>query len=313
METLYKYLDGERVDVLRDRRLRFTPPDQFNDPWEAYPSLGAFLTPKGVDVLAAEILGRMDAEGSPEIVQGATAEAIKVLEATGIVVGPAIRSWLELEVRNQIPAVRPLVAPLAQRMFGAADGRVKQQFALSGLRHLSEHVGILCLSEDPANLLMWSHYASSHTGFAMGFNATHPFFDRRASDHDLIRRAKKVRYSLQRPAFKGFDGVPTQEEIAELADLALMVKAQDWAYEREWRMVLELSAADEVLRKGERVFHLFNYPISAVDSVVLGCRMPDRTRETIVEQLAAADASHIRIREAAQDPDDYRLQLRDVA
>ena len=36
---LYKYLAPERIDVLQKRRIRFTPPGAFNDPFEFRPVL----------------------------------------------------------------------------------------------------------------------------------------------------------------------------------------------------------------------------------------------------------------------------------
>lgn len=36
--VLYKYFPPERIDVLYDRRIRFTPPVEFNDPYDSSPS-----------------------------------------------------------------------------------------------------------------------------------------------------------------------------------------------------------------------------------------------------------------------------------
>jgi|SRR5580658_5344823 hypothetical protein len=41
--------------------------------------------------------------------------------------------------------------------------------------------GVLCLSEAPANLLMWAHYADSHRGFVVEFDPASPFFCQRDS------------------------------------------------------------------------------------------------------------------------------------
>ncbi|WP_430540204.1 DUF2971 domain-containing protein [Pseudomonas entomophila] len=31
---------------------------------------------------------------------------------------------------------------------------------------------------------MWAHYAASHSGFAIGFDTNHTFFNSRRSEHD---------------------------------------------------------------------------------------------------------------------------------
>lgn len=43
MRVLYKYVTPERVDVLRDRRIRFAHPASFNDPFEAKPFFRSLL------------------------------------------------------------------------------------------------------------------------------------------------------------------------------------------------------------------------------------------------------------------------------
>ncbi|WP_297480123.1 DUF2971 domain-containing protein [uncultured Photobacterium sp.] len=40
---------------------------------------------------------------------------------------------------------------------------------------LGDSFGVLSLSRSRHNLLMWSHYAQSHTGFVIGFDETHKF------------------------------------------------------------------------------------------------------------------------------------------
>lgn len=35
---------------------------------------------------------------------------------------------------------------------------------------LNDEIGICSLSRNPLNLLMWAHYASSHTGFVVEFS-----------------------------------------------------------------------------------------------------------------------------------------------
>ena len=35
---------------------------------------------------------------------------------------------------------------------------------------------ILSLTDNPTNILMWGHYAQSHSGFIIEFDKNHPFF-----------------------------------------------------------------------------------------------------------------------------------------
>jgi hypothetical protein len=69
-----------------------------------------------------------------------------------------------------------------------------------------DNAGILSLTERPGNLLMWGHYASSHTGVCLEFAV---------SVHEtFFGRAQPIVYSGKRPTF-----VPngTEEENVQAA------------------------------------------------------------------------------------------------
>ena len=58
--------------------------------------------------------------------------------------------------------------------------------------------GILSLSERRDSLLMWAHYARSHTGLAVGFDASNPFFAQMSSDQSR-GSLRPVAYRRERP------------------------------------------------------------------------------------------------------------------
>lgn len=115
--------------------------------------------------------------------------------------------------------------------------------------HFAEKIGILALSENPSNLLMWAHYANEHRGFTVGFDATNNFFDQKRSSVDQLRHLRKVKYSETRPRL-------IFSQINSIDDL--MVKSADWAYEKEWRLLHPL---DDV--KGKSIFSEFPFRHSA--------------------------------------------------
>ena len=87
--------------------------------------------------------------------------------------------------------------------------------------------GVVCLSKQPANMLMWSHYAEGHKGIVVRFNMqTMPW----TSLLDLI----PVQYGTQFPRVNWY-------EIREKHHphmLILSTKALAWAHEEEWRLVM---------------------------------------------------------------------------
>lgn len=96
-------------------------------------------------------------------------------------------------------------------------------------REFIEKYAFCSLSENPYDILMWSHYADSHRGICVGFEfdefGNEKVFQRvryrdKLDDYDLITWAK------------GMDG---DEFVPELLQ-DLTVKSLDWDKEKEWRI-----------------------------------------------------------------------------
>lgn len=95
-------------------------------------------------------------------------------------------------------------------------------------------------SEDVASILMWSHYAENHKGFAVEYDP-HPYLFPNPETLCLFpiiysdKRYDATQYSyylifqfLQAPSIN----------IDQLRQFRLMLyKSTDWAYEREWRLI----------------------------------------------------------------------------
>ena len=131
--------------------------------------------------------------------------------------------------------------------------RLKSPAFEQGLKELAEtiatKVGVYCLTEVPNDILMWSHYADAHKGFCIQF----------AHDNGnyFIGSALQVTYS---------DAFPVVNLIRDdnhtSVDKALLTKAKQWQYEREWR-IFDLEAGVGTKR----------YPPSILTGVIFGCRM----------------------------------------
>ena len=63
MPAVYKYLSPERVDVLRDARIRYTQPACFNEPFESKPVVAALPTPEEIEAVGRIEVARL---GTPE-------------------------------------------------------------------------------------------------------------------------------------------------------------------------------------------------------------------------------------------------------
>lgn len=85
-------------------------------------------------------------------------------------------------------------------------------------------LGVLCLTNDHKNLLMWSHYAGSHSGICIGFDAS--FYP--------LSTAKAIRYTSERPQVPLVEGPVVNDAIIESIFLS---KSPHWKYEAEWRSI----------------------------------------------------------------------------
>jgi hypothetical protein len=141
----------------------------------------------------------------------------------------------------------------------------------------SNSLGVLCLSERPDSLLMWSHYADRHHGFVIGFDVSNQFLVVSKGENIL----REIRYGGKRRT-RAFDkgkylGPVTflgasKERLLLLSDWVFS-KSAEWSYEQEWRMVRWLEGADTVLvDAGELPVHLYRIVPAAIHSVIIGCR-----------------------------------------
>lgn len=53
---LYKYLHPDRIDVLKNRAIRFSPPNAFNDPFEFKPVISGIASDEYVNAYVNENL-----------------------------------------------------------------------------------------------------------------------------------------------------------------------------------------------------------------------------------------------------------------
>jgi len=145
-------------------------------------------------------------------------------------------------------------------------------------------VGVLSLTEKCSNLLMWAHYAAEHTGFVIGFDTTHGYWnnfgDEKGNDHVGVLR--KVDYSEKRPS------------IAHLAKMTLaetyFAKSIEWEYEQEWRVFRGMERADHIIELSDDAppICLFNFPKESVSEIVLGCRSTEALHNAVVGILRSS-------------------------
>ena len=218
--TLFKYIRPERIDVIENLEIRFTQPDALNDPFELHPHFESI-------VAEADILANLPE--TPVDLRPMVAQAYSMLSETPRAMLPLGSAMQAIEAFMMTDDARDATAQ-GLEMFSRSmrDGAAPVREAI--YRAFNDNVGILSLSEIADNELMWAHYANSHTGLVLCFDQQHGFFSRRRTQNDEFYFVRKVVYS-DSPAIS----------IAKLdGDALLVTKGANWAYEREWRMIVPL-------------------------------------------------------------------------
>lgn len=125
---------------------------------------------------------------------------------------------------------------------------------------LNKH-GIYSVSAIPNNLLLWSHYANSHMGVCIGFNA------KKLYDICKFNSLGPVTY---------FDKYPNMSVLRDNEDIyynQIYNKSLDWYYEKEFRYV-KLNAADTKVE----------FTSDIIEEIYIGC-MSSKENISIIEQL----------------------------
>ncbi len=170
-----------------------------------------------------------------------------------------------------------------------------------------------CFSENNDDILMWSHYASKHSGICLEFSlpgfGLFPYkmsgkrevnaekYNKRMSEWEIKEfiysdRIKKVLYQEEQPFINFFDFSPvfdneydcdliglskswTHEFAYELENV-FSTKTNHWKYENEWRAI-EINFGD-VKEPEERIRH---YPLECLTAIYFGCNTPENAKRRI--------------------------------
>ncbi len=224
--SLYKYVTPERLDVLRTLRIRFTQPEAQNDLFELRPPVGRFR--------------------SPEVARQALSEPLR--EEWDRQFAEKIVNQFGQQWANEVERRRPgYLASLRETALAEADV-ASDRSRREDIRQRLNALGILSLTENPTDLLMWAHYGANHIGFVFEFDDRHPWFREQRPMGDDCGNLRRISYSDQ----------PSSPNLAELkATEVFYTKAKKWEYEGEWRIIRPL--AESSMRLGDDVF-LLTYP-----------------------------------------------------
>jgi hypothetical protein len=156
--------------------------------------------------------------------------------------------------------------------------------------YIKEQAHVYCLSETCEDILMWSHYASSHTGICIEFETN--------TQDTLFQACKSVNYLPYYNNFTVDDIVDVS--FSDIVERACLFKAEQWAYEKEWRLIVRSS----------RILD-FDFSPECLTGVILGCRISEDD-ERWVKDWVTQYPTPIDIRRAIEVEGDIRLRIEPI-
>lgn len=304
-KAIFKYFSEERMDVLKNGLIRFTQPNEFNDPFEAYPYFKSMGPHDSIDKKVETF------DSAPDYYEDILKETLEK-DNRFQSMPPHLQIIMKALAEKKLKELKPQMTSKIKNIFLSAmklEGVAKPFMIKIILYSISQTIGILCFTEKKDNLLMWSHYANSHKGFVLEFFPDHLFFDKRKHDFQLAEHLKKVRYTIKRPEFTFFDDSFSKNEMSDnWIKNFIWVKSQHWEYEQEWRMISTFRESDKSIKNGDNTIYLFSLPPKAIKSIYLGCKMPDKIKAEFIKLIQGEENfKHIEVWEALPDEKEYKL------
>jgi hypothetical protein len=148
-----------------------------------------------------------------------------------------------------------------------------QKFKTDQRDSILDEFGIFSVCNSNDNILLWSHYADSHSGFCVGIDTAvmqQALWQR--SDEDTISfTSRPIRYSTVYPKLIP---LPKVDIDGDAWYECLTTKSSQWKYENEWRYISH-GRSDWCLR----------IPRQAIVEVILGLRIRPENEKILRKEL----------------------------
>lgn len=273
IKMLYKYLSPDRFkNVLVDNRIRFTQASCFNDPFEVLPYIESLVSKSLFSTFSDFIK-----------------EKAKHIDESFV-----NNNMLKLDNLFTNPAL----------IFNVSFSEMLR-------KEFDDKYGILSLSKNYKNIVMWSHYSKDHTGFIIGFNDSLWKSEFKSLDTYYYKELFKVSYSLKRPKYDSFISKELFDEngMESFFKTVLTTKSTQWKNENEYRIIADTKGASSSTLKdeNEKPIYLFDIPPSYISLIVLGKYFKEPDFD-YMEVLNKPEYSHIKLYKSELDEKEYKLK-----
>jgi len=310
---LYKYVIGDRIDVLKNGLIRFTQPSALNDRWDLKPHVERFVNEDGWERITSPFIKETDDE-LLDFMAGIIEKGARERNL-GDKSRHEIRQALGEAGSEIMTELRKLYEDtLATTLENAKD--VVESVIPEVPKIIDRTVGVLSLTQRPDHPAMWAYYANNGTGMVLMFDAGHKFFKPLRDAADDMSRLRRVNYSSERPRFDPLidlsmlDLDEDSDEWASWIDKFFYTKSTEWGQEKEWRMLRPLKDASNIIESKDGNIHLFELPASCVSGVILGERMNSDMRSQVIELMTRDERyRHASVFETRFSDREFRIEI----
>ena len=202
------------------------------------------------------------------------------------------------------PSDKELIRTVVQRL-RSDRGKYLDYINFADIKKTDLQSGLFCLSAEPVSSLLWSHYASGHKGFCVGFNTQSLIrhMETLSSERGVIFDHFQVEYREVLPTLE-----PFLDDSREWFLQRFRFKAFDWSYEQEYRLVL---IKDIAFENNERAVEISSECIS---EVILGCKLDDTTEAEIIASIEKLRQENPRLKllRAVKSKKRYQYELQAI-
>lgn len=281
-DYICKYVTAEGlIDILSNRRLKWSAPKTFNDPFDLQINIFNYDLVEFRRVSEEKISQLIFDENPPS---DKTPQKILTLRRRRIN-DPNVN--LKNEIKELCDDWMEEKRETHDEMVSTIDMRLRE-------------ARVLCLTENYKDILMWGHYTKSHSGGVVRFKC----------EHDRIlnyEKPFKVLYEEERPdsdfISEIIDWTLKIKDASPDATKFLRTKSPHWEYEEEWRL-LEIASNEEDME-------FRGFSPDELDEIYLGCRMTSENKSKILS-LLENEFKHVKIFQASTNSKKYALDFTQI-
>lgn len=150
-------------------------------------------------------------------------------------------------------------------------------------------IGVLSLSSNYDNILMWSHYSKNHTGLVFEFTPSSP-----QGIGGCFFPLLEVKYS------ENYEELSYVNEVKEEALKLMITKYKDWSYEEEYRCIT-------LDYQGEKQFHK-----DELTGIIFGAKATDENIDSMIQLCQKHGFNHVKFKQAKLREGSFSLDFEDI-